>query len=267
MMLNNLNYCKDKKVLITGASGNIGRQLAKQFAKMNAHLILVDLKQKDLEQIKDEMAITYGCIGIQTICCDLEIESERNKLIEEVLKTGDGLNVLVNNAAFVGTTGLDGWAVRPESQSLDAWRRAVEVNLTSVFHLSQKLLPEIRKKTNGCIVNIASIYGFLGPDWSIYEGTSMANPAGYAATKGGVIQLTRWMATTYGPEVRVNCVSPGGLFRNQPKVFVEEYCKRTPLRRMGTEEDVANAIIFLASDMASYITGQNLFIDGGFSIW
>jgi NAD(P)-dependent dehydrogenase (short-subunit alcohol dehydrogenase family) len=267
MMLNNLNCFKNKNVLITGASGNLGRESARKFAELNADLILVDLKQKDLDQIKDELAISYGCIGIQTICCDFEIESERNKLIDEVIKTGDGLNVLVNNAAFVGTTGLDGWAVEPESQNLDAWRRAVEVNITSVFHFSQKLLPEIRKKANGCIVNIASIYGFLGPDWSIYEGTSMANPAGYAATKGGVIQLTRWMATTYGPGVRVNCVSPGGLFRNQPQSFVENYCKKTPLKRMGTEIDVANAVIFLASEMAAYITGQNLIVDGGFSAW
>jgi NAD(P)-dependent dehydrogenase (short-subunit alcohol dehydrogenase family) len=267
MILKKLLCFKDKKVLITGASGHLGRESARKFAELKADLILVDLKQNELDKIKDELVIDYECLSVQTICCNFEIESERNNLIEDVIKTTDGLDVLVNNAAFVGTTGLEGWAVRPESQNLDAWRRAVEVNLTSVFHLSQKLLPEIRKKTNGCIVNIASIYGVLGPDWSIYEGTSMANPAGYAATKGGIIQLTRWMATTYGPEVRVNCVSPGGLFRNQPQSFVDNYCKKTPLKRMGTETDVANAVTFLASEMASYITGQNMIVDGGFSAW
>jgi NAD(P)-dependent dehydrogenase (short-subunit alcohol dehydrogenase family) len=117
------------------------------------------------------------------------------------------------------------------------------------------------------IINIGSIYGLCGPDLSLYEGTEMGNPAAYAASKGGVIQLTRWLATVLAPEVRVNCLSPGGVLRNQPEVFIERYIRRTPLRRMAVEEDFKGAIAFLASDLSSYCTGQDIAVDGGWTAW
>ena len=119
----------------------------------------------------------------------------------------------------------------------------------------------------GAIINVASIYGQLGPDWSLYEGTQMANPAAYAASKGGLIQLTRWLATTLSPTVRVNAISPGGVKRGQPQAFVERYEARTPLARMAQEQDFKGAIGFLASDLSEYMTGQILNVDGGFSAW
>jgi NAD(P)-dependent dehydrogenase (short-subunit alcohol dehydrogenase family) len=117
------------------------------------------------------------------------------------------------------------------------------------------------------IINIGSIYGELGPDWSLYEGTSMANPAAYSASKGGLIQLTRWLATTLAPNIRVNAISPGGIFRNQPDVFVKRYEGRTPLARMATENDFRGAVAYLASDMSSYVTGKNMMVDGGWGEW
>ena len=107
-----------------------------------------------------------------------------------------GLNILINNAAFVGTSGLEGWGVPFEAQSVETWRRALEVNLTSVFHLCQGFTPALRQSGNGSVINVASIYGAYGPDWQLYAGTTMGNPAAYAASKGGVIQFSRWLATT-----------------------------------------------------------------------
>ena len=115
--------------------------------------------------------------------------------------------------------------------------------------------------------NIGSIYGDLGPDWRIYEGTQLANPAAYSASKGGLIQLTRWLATTIAPKIRVNTISPGGIYRGQPKDFVERYASKTPLGRMATEDDIRGAIGYLSSDLSRYVTGQNLKIDGGWSAW
>jgi len=133
--------------------------------------------------------------------------------------------------------------------------------------LSQAFAPELQLGEGGNIINIASIYGELGPDWNLYKDTNMGNPAAYSASKGGLVQLTRWLATTLAPNIRVNSISPGGVFRNQPKVFVERYSVKTPLERMATEEDFIGVVAFLASDMSQYLTGQNIIVDGGWSTW
>jgi NAD(P)-dependent dehydrogenase (short-subunit alcohol dehydrogenase family) len=143
----------------------------------------------------------------------------------------------------------------------------MEVNLTAVFDLSKGLSTLLKESKSGSIVNIASIYGMYGPDWSLYQGTSMSNPAAYAASKGGLIQLTRWLATTVSPEVRVNAVSPGGIFRGQPEEFVKRYEARTPLGRMASEEDFRGAIAYLTSDLSRFVTGQVLNVDGGWGVW
>jgi NAD(P)-dependent dehydrogenase (short-subunit alcohol dehydrogenase family) len=160
-----------------------------------------------------------------------------------------------------------GWSGSLSSQSVDTWRRALEVNLTAVFDLSKGLLPLLEESKGSNIINISSIYGLQGPDWSLYEGTSMGNPAAYSASKSGLIGLTHWLATTLSPKVRVNAIAPGGIYRNQPKEFVERYSARTPLRRMATEDDFRGAISFLASDMSQYVTGHTLVVDGGWGAW
>jgi NAD(P)-dependent dehydrogenase (short-subunit alcohol dehydrogenase family) len=187
-----------------------------------------------------------------------------------VAKVGAGqqpLSILVNNAAFVGTSDLQGWAVPFESQTVETWRRALEVNLTAAFDLCRGLTPSLTASEGGAIINIGSIYGTFGPDWQLYEGTSMANPAAYAASKGGLIQLTRWLATTLAPAVRVNAISPGGIVRGQPQVFIDRYEERTPLGRMATEDDFRGAVAYLASDLSKYVTGHNLPVDGGWGVW
>ena len=150
---------------------------------------------------------------------------------------------------------------------METWRRALEVNLTSVFHLCQLFTQVLRESQNGTIINIASIYGEYGPDWSLYEGTPMTNPAAYASSKGGVIQFTRWLATTLGPDIRANVISPGGVARGQPDSFVDRYKSRTPLGRMAREDDFRGAVAYLASDMSAYVTGQVLRVDGGWGVW
>jgi NAD(P)-dependent dehydrogenase (short-subunit alcohol dehydrogenase family) len=150
---------------------------------------------------------------------------------------------------------------------VETWRRALEVNLTAVFDLCQRLTPLLQKSKGANIINICSIYGQYGPDWRLYEGTTLGNPAAYGASKGGVIQLTRWLATTLAPAVRVNSISPGGISRGQAEEFVARYVSRTPMGRMATEDDFRGAVAYLASDLSSYMTGQNLAVDGGWGAW
>jgi len=252
--------------VVTGAAGNLGRVFSETLADLGADLILVDIDGKVLNILSRKLKETYN-ISVTSIECDLEQEKERKSLIDTVKKYKDSLDILINNAAFVGASDLEGWSVPFEEQSIATWRRALEVNLTASFHLCQGLSPLLSNSASGSIINISSIYGCYGPDWRLYDGTSMSNPAAYAASKGSMVQLSRWLATTLAPKVRVNTISPGGIKRGQPESFINKYEQRTPMGRMATEEDFRGVIAFLASDASGYITGQNIMVDGGWGVW
>ncbi len=266
MTIERLMSLKGRQALITGAAGGIGKVMAHTLAELGADILLVDRPGASYGALTEEIERTWA-VKLRTFDCDLELQEDRTRLIDFVVRQGMGLDVLINNAAFVGTTGLKGWGTAFEEQTVETWRRALEVNLTAAFDLSKGLAPLLKQSKGGNIVNISSIYGSYGPDYSLYADTSMGNPAAYAASKGGLIQLTRWLATTLAPQVRVNAISPGGVFRNQPEAFVKRYEARTPLKRMATEDDFRGAIAYLASDLSSYVTGQNLAVDGGWGIW
>ena len=255
---------KGKTALITGGLGFLGRVLCTEFAKQGTNLIVLDKSQEDAAFLTE---LRRYQISTEFHQVDFELGDSRSRVIEEISKTTQRLDILINNAAYVGSTDAPGWAVPFQNQSIDTWNKALEVNLTTPFHLVQGLEKLLRLSDAPTIVNIGSIYGSHGPDWEIYKGTDMGNPAGYAASKGGLIQLTRWLATTLSPNIRVNCVSPGGISRNQDISFVEKYSLRTPLKRMATEDEIVSSILFLASSSANYITGQNIQVDGGWSAW
>ena len=159
------------------------------------------------------------------------------------------------------------WGARFEDIPIESWRQNVDMHLNGYFMCCQVALEAMRAQGSGTLINLASIYGIVGPDFSVYDNTPMTMPAGYAAIKGGLVNLTRYLAAYYGPHgVRVNTVSPGGIFDNQPAPFVEAYERKVPLRRMGRPADIAPSIVFLLSDAARYISGHNLVVDGGWSI-
>ena len=256
----------DRTALITGGAGHLGRAMAISLAEQGAKIILLDASEAALESAKEILMKDYA-VSVECIKVDLESSEQIADVPALIAEYGGTLDILVNNAAFSGTSKLTGWGVPFEQQSVETWRRALEVNLTAVFAMAKVCKPLLRRSAGGSIINVASIYGVLGPDMSLYDGTEMGNPAAYAASKGGLIQLTRWLATVLSPDVRVNCISPGGLERGQPLVFQERYIEKTPLRRMAVEEDFKGVALFLASDMSRYITGQNILVDGGWSTW
>lgn len=261
-----LSAIKGRYALITGASGNLGRAISQTLAELGANLIITDLNKAELESLKKEITRKWN-VEIAIKDCNLEIQEERSELIQWINGNFDKLNILINNAAFVGTSDLKGWSEDFKSQSIETWRRALEVNLTASFELCQKLSPLMAASEGASIVNIGSIYGVFAPDWRLYEDTMMANPAAYAASKGGLIQITRWLSTTLAPKIRVNIISPGGILRGQPIDFIKKYEDKIPLQRMASENDLCGAIAFFASDLSAYITGQNLMVDGGFGTW
>jgi len=261
-----LSCLKGRRALITGATGGLGKVMADTLAELGADLVLLDRPGSDFDSLSANLTERWG-VKVEYHICDLEQQSQRADLMDSMKNSGQRLNILINNAAFVGTSDLQGWAVPFEQQTIETWRRALEVNLTAIFALCQGLTPLLKAAEGASIINIASIYGSYGPDWSLYEGTNMSNPAAYSASKGGLIQFTRWLATTIAPRIRVNTISPGGVFRNQHEVFVQRYEAKTPLGRMATEDDFRGAIAYLASDLSKYVTGHNLAVDGGWGIW
>lgn len=251
----------DKVVLITGGAGHVGRAVASAFIEVGARVVLADLPQAGSPAV----AVGLGPAA-QALEVDLEQESAVRGLAGRVLDCAGRLDVIVHAAALVGTSASEGWVTPFETQSFAMWRRALEVNLTAPIALTQEAAPILRD-VRGCVVFIGSIYGVVGPDLRIYGDTGMGSPAAYAASKGGVVQMTRWLSTVLAPDVRVNAVSLGGLARGQADAFVQAYQARTPLGRMGTERDAAGAVVFLASEHAAWITGQNLMVDGGWTAW
>ena len=261
-----LSNLKGRRALITGATGGLGRVMADTLAEMGADLVLVDREGSDFEGLSVSLTERWD-VKIECQFCDLEHQTQRAELMKIMKDCDKGLNILINNAAFVGTSDLLGWSVPFEQQTVETWRRALEVNLTAIFDLCQGLTPLLKTSQGASIINIASIYGMYGPDWSLYNDTSMGNPAAYSASKGGLIQFTRWLATTIAPRIRVNSISPGGIYRRQPATFLRRYVAKTPLGRMAIEDDFRGVVAYLGSDLSRYVTGQNHVIDGGFGAW
>lgn len=252
--------------VVTGGAGHLGLAIAEALAENGAQLVIVDRDAAACEARAVALRASKGA-EVLPLAIDLADPQAAATIVRRAVDHAGRLDIVVNNAAFTGDSRLAGWAVPFAEQTLEAWDAAMRTNLTAPFLLAREARQALTASGHGSIINVASIYGVLGPDFSLYAGTAMANPAAYGASKGGLVQLTRHLATVLGPSVRVNAVSPGGIERGQPAVFQERYRARTPLGRMGVEEDIKGAVAFLASDAAAYVTGQNLMVDGGWSAW
>lgn len=252
--------------LVTGAAGHLGRVLTETMAELGASLAVLDLEARDCEGLADVLMRDFR-IGALPLAVDLTDDVQVRAVPSAVIERFGRLDVLVNCAAMVNTVNLSGWIAPFAEQGLEPWRRALETNLTAPFVLTQACVAALGESGHGSIVNVGSMYGLIGPDMRLYEGTEMGNAAAYAASKGGLLQFTRWLATVLAPEIRVNSISPGGIWRNQPENFSRRFRARTPLGRMGTEEDIKGALAYLATDLSAYVTGQNIVVDGGFTAW
>jgi len=251
-----------RTAVVTGGAGPLGQVLAEALAEAGARVVVVDL---DAERCEAAAASLPG--GGHLACAADLLEPQGISDAVAAVETLGACDVLVNNAAFTGTSGVPGYAVPFEEQTDEAFTTALALNLTAPFSLSRRLAPLLRRSGHGSIVNVSSIYGLVGPNMGLYAGTRMGNPAAYAASKGGLAQLTRYLATVLAPEVRVNAFAPGGIARGQEPAFVERYESLTPLRRMGSEDDFRGVVTWLASDASAYVTGQVIAVDGGWTAW
>ena len=243
------NRLEKKIIIITGGNGLLGSVIIEKLIADGAFVINLDINHKTNESLSN-------------IECDITNQESVDNSLNLIINKYEKIDGLVNNA-YPRT---QDWGNKFEDIKLDSWKKNIDWQLNSYFYMSQQVAMQMAKQKSGSIINIASIYGVIGPDFTVYDGTNMTMPAGYAAIKGGLINLTRYMASYFGPhKVRVNTVSPGGIFDNQNISFVKNYEKKVPLRRMGLPEDITPSVSFLLSDESKYITGQNLIIDGGWT--
>ena len=259
---------KGKVIVITGALGLLGSTYTEGFSQVGANVVIVDLNSDLCTGKAEETARKYGTEPLG-IGCDIANREEVERMNGEVVSKYGCIDVLINNAAIQ----TEHFFAPFEEFPTEDWDKVMSVNVTGMFLCSQAAVREMEKKKSGSIINISSIYGVVAPDQRIYEGAiyrerQINTPLVYSTSKGAVISLTRYLATYLARyNIRVNAVTPGGVYSGQNKTFVEKYSERCPLGRMARPEEVFNAVYFLACDASSYITGHNLIVDGGWTVW
>ncbi len=265
---------KDKVAIVTGGVGLIGAEFCRTLAEAGAAVAVVDLNASASQGIADTLTKSgYNALGI---AADITQPESVNALVEKVMSTFGRLDVLVNSAAldpkFDPTAAEKGIAPGAfEDYPLTDWNAALNVNLTGAFLVTQACVKQMLKNKKGSIINICSTYGLNGPDQKLYikNGERVAyKPVYYTVTKAGVLGFTKYLAAYYAEtEIRVNALTPGGVYNNHEEYFVKNYSAKTILGRMAKKDEMNGALLFLASDASSYMTGNNLIVDGGWTAW
>jgi NAD(P)-dependent dehydrogenase (short-subunit alcohol dehydrogenase family) len=257
--------------IVTGGGGILGRVFCAGLADCGAKVAVVDRHENLAGVVAAQIKSTFGVESIG-LACNVSDPVAVKFMVDEVQARLGPVDILHNNAATKGSD-LSRFFEAPEDFSLDVWREVMAVNLDGMFLVAQAVGSCMAVRGKGSIIQTASIYGVLGPDSRIYEGSdylggAINTPPVYSASKAGVIGLTRYWATHWGSKgVRVNTLTPGGVESGQNSVFSQKYSSRVPLGRMAQAEEMVGALVFLASDASSYITGQNIIVDGGLTSW
>lgn len=276
-MSSNGNYTRrfslaGRNAIVTGAAGILGRPFSEGLAEFGAGVAVVDLDESACVEIAAELSRRHGVKAVG-IGCDITDPAQVAAMVERAASALGDIHVLHNNVGGK-TPDLDAYFAPFESYGLQEWRRVMAVNIDGVFLVDQAVGRRMVKQgKGGSIVHVASIYGAMAPDQRIYEGSeylgrTINTPAVYSASKAAVIGLTRFLATYWADKgIRVNCISPGGAESGQNEAFKRNYSARIPLGRMAQREEMVNTLVWLASDASSYVTGQNIMVDGGLSAW
>lgn len=261
-----------KVAVVTGGAGILGQQFCTGLAESGATVVVVDLQKEKAQELSRELGIRYK-IPTLGIDCDISIPESVQDMVKRVVSEYGEINVLHNNAAGKSDD-LDAFFAPFEEYSLDQWRKIMAVNIDAMFLVAQAIGKQmVAQGKGGSIIQTASIYGLMAPDHRIYQGSfylerQINTPAVYTASKAAVIGLTKHLATYWADkEIRVNTLTPGGTQSGQNEEFNRRYSARIPMNRMAAAQEMVGALLYLASDASSYVTGQNIIVDGGLNAW
>ena len=249
---------QNKIVAVTGATGLIGKDIVKSMSELGARVIASDINEEVLSQLKTDFKA-------DTFKCDVSSSDEVKGFVKYIIDNYGNVDVLINNHQYKPQGFLEAQAHNfPE----ELWDSIINVNLKGTFLTCRDFGAVMLEKGKGSIINFASTYGIVSSNPDLYEGNSMGNPIAYSASKGGVVMLTKYLGTYWASKgVRVNAITPHGVWNNHEEAFESRFNKMSPMKRMMQVEEVTGGVIFLASDASSYMTGNNLILDGGWSSW
>ncbi len=255
-----------RRAIVTGSANILGPEFAAALAEFGARVAMVDVDGAAVRDKAARIAAEHGT-EVRAFEADVTDEAAAARVVADVVAHWGGLDVLVNGAACKTPEYFKPFDDYP----LADWSRVLDVILTGTFLFTKHALPWLEKSGHGAIVNISSQYGVVGPDPALYEGSwyldqQINTPPVYSAAKAGVVGFTRYMATTLASRgIRANCITPGGVASGQNDVFQARYAERCPLGRMARREELRGALVYLASDASSFVTGHNLVVDGGWT--
>jgi 2-deoxy-D-gluconate 3-dehydrogenase len=262
-----------RTALVTGGAGLLGRQFTRALGEAGANVVVADL---DLAQAQKQ-ADALQTAGISALAVEVNVTDPDSAaaMVGQAVDRFGSLDVIVNSAALdpkfdpenLGSQSANAFETYP----LESWKQAIDVNLTGMFLACQAAARQMLAQEYGVIINICSTYGLVGPDQRLYErpdGPRQYKPVYYTVSKAGVLGLTKYLATYYaGKPIRVNALTPGGVFNQHDETFLKAYSSRTVIGRMANPDEMTGAIVFLASEASSYMTGANLVVDGGWTAW
>jgi NAD(P)-dependent dehydrogenase (short-subunit alcohol dehydrogenase family) len=259
----------DRVCFVTGGAGNLGVSMVTALIRHGARVAIIDTVSERVVEVVERVAAEVSTNKIIGFTADIRSRGRIEEVVSSVENKWGPVDVLLNNAASKSPNFFAPFETFP----LSDWNQVIEVNLTGAMICCQVVGGAMAKRGHGSIINTLSIYGIVGPDQriyegSLYEGRAINTPAVYSASKAGLWGLTKYLATYWGNSgVRVNAITPGGVFSGQNDVFVERYSQRIPLQRMARRDEMSGAVVYLASDASSYVTGHNLIVDGGLTAW
>jgi len=262
-----------RTVIVTGGAGLLGKSHGHALAAAGASVVLADILGEQARRAADEVAQASGA-EVLPVEVDVSQPESVQAMIDSTLEAFGTVDVLVNNAALdpkFDSQHQGEHTNRFEDFPVEAWRQAIDVNITGMFLCARAVATPMRRAGRGSIINVASTYGLVGPDQRLYQREGQPpnyKPVTYSVSKAAALGLTRYLATYFaGTQIRANTLTPGGVFAGHDDEFVARYSARTVLGRMADREEISAALLFLASDASSYMTGANLVVDGGWTAW
>jgi NAD(P)-dependent dehydrogenase (short-subunit alcohol dehydrogenase family) len=263
---NNLFDLTGKVALITGGGGLLGLEHALALHQYGAKIILADISLNKADEVKENLRLE-GC-DADFLQCDVTSKESWQDALHFILGKYKKVDILINNAGFTNQSKSKNFDVSFENFPLEDWNAIMDVNLTGTFLGCQVIGSQMLVQQSGSIINMASLYGVVSPNHKIYPGTGISQPVAYSVSKHGVVSLTKYLATLWAEKgVRVNCLTPGGIWNGHEGLFLERFQNLNPIGRMSNKSELRGGIVYLASEASSHVVGHNLIIDGGWTAW